>query len=217
MDYQTYRPMTNRQKHEKLSQETLLQNTTIIMYINQKQINPSKKNKQNLNHVCSQYWNLPNTSAILLKFQKNQHPPQDYSENFPFFQQNKNKQQTSYYTNYLSSDDDDYHQLDIFAPYTQEYCTQRPRQSQPSQNMKIYPQKPADMQKQQSMHIQNPINAQSFQAIQPQNPMTMHSYQPTQMQNEIPLPYYLQQHEITKINLQISRKYQTPQSHFKLR
>ena len=28
--------------------------------------------------------------------------------------------------------------------------------------------------------------------------MTMHSYQPTQMQNEIPLPYYLQQHEITK-------------------
>ena len=28
--------------------------------------------------------------------------------------------------------------------------------------------------------------------------MTIHSYQPTQMQNEIPLPYYLQQHEITK-------------------
>ena len=31
--------------------------------------------------------------------------------------------------------------------------------------------------------------------------MTMHSYQPTQMQNEIPLPYYLQQHEITKNQL----------------
>ena len=28
--------------------------------------------------------------------------------------------------------------------------------------------------------------------------MSMHSYQPTQTQNEIPLPYYLQQHEITK-------------------
>ena len=26
----------------------------------------------------------------------------------------------------------------------------------------------------------------------------MHSYQPTQMQNDISLPYYLQQHEITK-------------------
>ena len=31
--------------------------------------------------------------------------------------------------------------------------------------------------------------------------MTMHSYQPTQMQNEIPLPFYLQQHEITKNQL----------------
>ena len=41
-------------------------------------------------------------------------------------------------------------------------------------------------------------NTQSFQRIQPQNPMITHSYQPTQMQNEIPLPYYLQQHEITK-------------------
>ena len=51
------------------------------------------------------------------------------------------------------------------------------------------------------MHIQNPFNTQSFQPIQPQNPMTMHSYQPTQMQNEIRLPYYLQQHEITKNQL----------------
>ena len=67
--------------------------------------------------------------------------------------------------------------------------------------MKIYPQNPADMQNQQPMHIQNPINTQPFQPIQPQNPMTMHSYQPTQMQNEIPLPYYLQQHEITKNQL----------------
>ena len=31
--------------------------------------------------------------------------------------------------------------------------------------------------------------------------MSIHSYQPTQMQNEIPLPYYLQQHEITKYQL----------------
>ena len=37
--------------------------------------------------------------------------------------------------------------------------------------------------------------------MQTQNPMTMHSYQPNQMQNEIPLPYYLQQHEITKNQL----------------
>ena len=48
--------------------------------------------------------------------------------------------------------------------------------------------------------MSNPINRQSFQPSQPQNP-TIHSYQPTQMQNEIPLPYYLQQHEITKNQL----------------
>ena len=34
-----------------------------------------------------------------------------------------------------------------------------------------------------------------------QSPASKHSYQPTQMQNEIPLPYYLQQHEITKSQL----------------
>ena len=96
----------------------------------------------------------------------------------------------------MSSDDDDYYQPD--APYTQKYCTQRPRQSQPSQNMKIYPQNPTDIQNQQSMRVPNSTNTQSFQPIQSQNPMTMHSYQTTQMQNEIPLPYYLQQHEITK-------------------
>ena len=53
------------------------------------------------------------------------------------------------------------------------------------------------------MHIPNSINTQSFQRMQQQNPMIMHSYQPTQMQNEIPLPYYLQQHEITKNQLTI--------------
>ena len=64
----------------------------------------------------------------------------------------------------------------------------RPRQSQPSQNLKIYPQNPTDIQNPQQMHIQNPFNKQSFPAIQPKNPVLMHSYQPTQMQNEIPLP-----------------------------
>ena len=51
------------------------------------------------------------------------------------------------------------------------------------------------------MHIKNPFNTQSFQPIQPQNQMSMHSYQPTQMRKETPLPYYLQQHEITKNQL----------------
>ena len=163
------------------------------MYTNQKQINPPK-NTQNLNHVCSLLWNISNTSTNSVNFPDNPYPPQDYSENYPFFQQNKNKQHIPHNTNYLSSDDADYHQPDIFAPYTKEYRTQRPRQSQPSQNMKIYPQNPTDVENAHQMHIQNPFNTRSFQPIQPQNPMTMHSYQPTQMQNEISLPYYLQQH-----------------------
>ena len=54
------------------------------MYINQKQINP-KKNTKILNHVCSHYWKLPNTSTISVNFPDNPHPPQDYSENYPFF------------------------------------------------------------------------------------------------------------------------------------
>ena len=57
------------------------------------------------------------------------------------------------------------------------------------------------MQNQQPMIIQNSINTQSFQPLQSQNPMTMHSYQPTQMKKEMQLPYYLQQHEITKNQL----------------
>ena len=60
---------------------------------------------------------------------------------------------------------------------------------------------PTDTRNQQPIQMQNPTNTQSFQPIQPQNPMILHSYQPTQMQNEIPLPYYLQQHEITKNQL----------------
>ena len=162
---------------------------------------PPRKNTQNLNHVSSHYWNLPKTSTNSVSFPDKPQPTHDYTENYPFFQQNKNNQHTSYNTNYLSSDEDDYYQPDIFAPYTKEYCTQRPRQSHSSRNIKIYPQNPTDIQNSQQMHIQNPLNTQSFQPIQPQNPMPMHSYQPTQMQNEITLPYYLQQHEITKNQL----------------
>ena len=49
--------------------------------------------------------------------------------------------------------------------------------------------------------MQNSTNTQHYQSVPLQNPASIHSYQPTQMQNEIPLPYYLQQHEITKSQL----------------
>ena len=201
MDYQTYRPMTTPSKTQKpFTRNTFAEHN--YNYAHKLRTNqPPRKKTQNLNHVCSNYWNLPKTSTNSVSFPDNPQPTQDYSENYPFFQKNKNNQYTPYNTNYLSSDEDDYHQPDIFAPYTKEYRTQRPRQPQPSQNMKIYPQNPTDVQNPQQMHIQNPFNTQSFQPIQPQNPMSMHCYQPTQMQNEIPLPYYLQQHEITKNQL----------------
>ena len=176
MDYQTYRPMTKPSKPRKTFTRSNFAEHNYIY------VHPSRTNqppRKNINHICSRHWNLPNTSTNSVIFQNNSHPPQDHSENYPFFQQNKNKQQTPYYTNYFSSDDDDYSQPDIFAPYTQEYCTQRQRQPQRSQNMKTYPQNPTDIQNQHTMHIPNSINTQSFQPIQSQNPRTMHSYQPT--------------------------------------
>ena len=104
----------------------------------------------------------------------------------------QNKPKTPYYTpNYHSSHDDDvndqnhqqifqnqrlhsYHvnQPDIFEPYTREQHMRQPRSNHEPQNNNFYSQNPANTD----------------------------YYQPTQMQNEIPLPYYLQQHAITKIN-----------------
>ena len=138
------------------------------------------------------------TTTNSVNFRTNSHPPQDHSENYPFFQQNKNKKQAPHHTDYLSSDDD-YLQPDIFAPYTQEYRTQGSRR--PHTYNRIFSPNPTDTRNQQPIHMPNSTNTQSSQPIQPQNPMTIHSYQPTQMQNEIPLPYYLQHDEITKNQL----------------
>ena len=107
--------------------------------------------------------------------------------------QNSHKQITPYYTpNCLSSDDDDFYdqnhqqnfqnqrldsyhvnQPDFFEPYTREQHMRQPRSNHAPQNNNFYSQNPANFD----------------------------YYQPTQMQNEIPLPYYLQQHEITKNQL----------------
>ena len=108
--------------------------------LNYNYVNPSQttqppcRNTQNL--LFSQKWNLPKKSQNPVNFQDHPYPPQDRSENYPFFQQNRNNQPTPYYTNNLSSDDDHYFQPDIFAPYTQEYLTQKLRQTQTSQNVK---------------------------------------------------------------------------------
>ena len=122
------------------------------------------------------------TTTNSVNFRTNSHPPQDHSENYPFFQQNKNKKQAPLQTDYFSSDDD-YLQPDIFAPCTQEYRKQGARRPYTYNNNRIFSPNPTDTRNQQPIKMPNPTNTQSFQPIQPQNPMIMHSNQPTQMQN----------------------------------
>ena len=194
MDYQTYRPMTIPSKTRK----TFTRNN--FTDHNYNYTHPSKTYNQpqrNFNqYTRSRNWDNPMTQPNSINFQTN--PPQDHSENYPFFQQNKNKKQTSYQMDYLSSDDD-FLQPDIFAPNTQEYRRQGIQKTRT--NHRNFSPQPIDAQHQQPIQQQNLINTQSFQPIQQQNPMTAHSYQASQMQNEIPLPYYLQQHEITRNQL----------------
>ena len=63
---------------------------------------PSKTNYQprkNFSHYTrSRNWDNPMAPPNSVNFQTN--PPQDRSENYPFFQQNKNKKQTSYQMDY---------------------------------------------------------------------------------------------------------------------
>ena len=51
------------------------------------------------------------------------------------------------------------------------------------------------------MRQPRPNHASQNNNFYSQNPVNTDYYQPTQMQNEIPLPYYLQQHEIIKNQL----------------
>ena len=57
--------------------------------------------KTNTNHVCSHYLDNPMTTTNSVNFRTNSHLPQDHSENYPFFQQNKNKKQAPHHTEYL--------------------------------------------------------------------------------------------------------------------
>ena len=88
MDYQTNRPMTVPSK----TRRTFTRNT--FAEHNYNYAHSSKTNyptrKTNNNHVRSRYWDNPMTTTNSVNFQTNSHPPQDRSENYPFFQQNKN-------------------------------------------------------------------------------------------------------------------------------
>ena len=195
MDYQTYRPMTVPSKTRRTcTRNTFAEHNYNYAHSSKTNYPPRTNNK---NQVRSRYWDNPMTTTNSVNFQTNSHPPQDRSENYPFFQQKKNKK-APLHRDYLSSDDD-YLQPGIFAPYTQEYRGQGVQK--PYTYHRIFSPHLTDTQNQQPIQMQNPTNTQSFQPIQPQNPMITHSYQPTQMQSETQLPYYLQQHEITKNQL----------------
>ena len=180
-------------------QRTLTRNNFVehnYNYVNRPQTSkPSRPNTQN--HLFSPRQNFQHLTANSVKFYDYPRISQDQSENYPFFQQNKNnrqqnqnKQKTPYYTpNFFSSNYDNFHnqnhqqifqnqrphsyhvhQPDIFEPFIQAQHTRQPRPNHASRNNNFY--------------SQNPVNTDN--------------YQPTQMQNELPLSYYLQQHEITK-------------------
>ena len=104
MDYQTYRPMTIPSKTRK----TFTRNNFADHSYNY--THPSKTNYQPQKNFSTytrpRNWDNPMAPPNSVNFQTNLHPPQDRSENYPFLQQNKNKKQTSYQIDYLSSDDD---------------------------------------------------------------------------------------------------------------
>ena len=83
MDYQTYRPMTIPSK----TRRTFTRNTFAEhnYYAHSSKTNyPPRKN--NNNQIRSRYWDNPMAKTNSVNFQTNSHPPQDRSENYPFFQ-----------------------------------------------------------------------------------------------------------------------------------
>ena len=98
-----------------------------------------------------------------VNFQTNSHPPQDRSDNYPFFQQNKNKKQAPHHTDYLSSDDD-YLQPDIFAPYTQEYRGQGVQK--PHTYHRTFSPHPTDTQNQQGINTIQTISHETHHIIE---------------------------------------------------
>ena len=161
---------------------------------------PKSFNMNIQTHSISQSQNIPQSTSNSVDFNNQPRSTQDRSENYPFFQQNKNntnkyytRNQPSYYTaNSSPSDDEEYYnqnhqrfytsqrprsysidQPDIFEPYTRDEQARQPRNNPKSYNNNF----------------------------QPQNPVKTQSYQPNQLHNEIPLPYYLQQYKVTKSQL----------------
>ena len=150
------------------------------------------------NYSYSQSQNIPKPTSNSENFNDQPRSSQDQIKNYLYFQQNRNnisryhtRNQSPYYTANLSpSDDEDYYNKN----HQRFYSNQRPRSYQIDQ-----PDKPYTRDKQIRQPRKNPTSYNNI--FQPQNPVNTQSYQSIQMHKEIPLPYYLQQHEITKSQL----------------
>ena len=103
------------------------------------------------------------------------------------------RNQPPHYTaNYFPSEDKEYYNQN----HQRFYLSQRPR-SYSIDQPDIFEPYTRDEQIRQRRN--NPISYNNI--FQPQNPVNTQSSQPTQMLNEIPLPYSVQQHELTKSQL----------------
>ena len=95
MDYQTYRPMTRPPKPRRtFTRNNFAEHNYNYTHPPRAHYSPRKPNNI---HVYSHYWDKSTTTNNLVNFQPNQHPTQDYSENYPFFQQNKKTTNISSY------------------------------------------------------------------------------------------------------------------------
>ena len=137
-------------------------------YVNRPQTSKSFR-PNNHNHLFSQKQNFRQVTTTKVNSHDYPRISQDQSENYPFFQQNRNKEQNqgkhNTLPNYQSSDDDEYYQPDTFAPYTQEYRPKPPRQNQASHKTNFYPQNLANTQNHQPLQTQNPAYTPSYQPI----------------------------------------------------
>ena len=194
MDYQTFRPVTK---------PSYRQHKTNFAEHNYNYVYGPKTTKTNTNtQKIAQNQNITQSISNSVNFHDQPRSSQEQSKNYPFFQQNKNntnkyhtKKQPHYYAqNYFPSDDEEYYNQN----YQQIYLSQRPR-SYTIDHPDIFKPYTRNEQIRQPRNDPTPHNNN----FQQQNLVNTQSYQPTQMHNEIPLPFYLQQHEITKSQVTI--------------
>ena len=115
MDYQTFRPMAKPTQKQGTSYRNNFAEHNYNYVIRPQITKSSSTNTQN--HLFLQSQTLQQPSSNSVNFNEYPQTSQDQSENYPFFQQNKNNTQRnhirhqtpSYTANYYPSDDEEYY------------------------------------------------------------------------------------------------------------